>query len=207
MPLNCSPLEDRSPAAMASASGDPAPEAEAAALPSDDVLKGHVAAILEGQDLTQMSMKEVRGLLETRCGLESGALNEHKAKVKDIVTARIAELQEANDQDEAAAQAAPAAQPAAGSKQKRSDRKPGEPGAAKKRQAALFTRQGFMKKAKTFPVKLGDASFNVPPKEFSTGSCGFFLSAKVPFEMDGQRVMMQCSLNCAVIGSKQWPND
>ncbi|CAK0838126.1 unnamed protein product [Prorocentrum cordatum] len=192
---------------MASAPEQPAPGA--AALPSDDVLRGHVAAILEGQDLTQMSMKEVRGLLETRCGMAAGALDEHKAKVKEVVTAKIAELQDANDQHEDAASAAvaPAAQPSAGAKQKRADRKPGEPGAAKKKQSTLCTRKSFMKNAKTFPVKLGDNNFNVAPREFSTGSCGYFLSSKVPMELDGERVMMQCSLNCTVIGSKEWKND
>ncbi|CAK0840452.1 unnamed protein product, partial [Prorocentrum cordatum] len=179
-----------------------------AALPSDETLKGHVTAILEGQDLTKTSMKDVRGLLEARCGLAEGTLSNHKAKVKDIVTAKIAELQEAGQDEGTPAAGQPSTPPrSAGSKETGSGRKSGELGGTKRRQAGLFTRGGFMKKARTFPVKLGDSNFSVPPREFSTGSCGFFLSAKVPMEMDGQKVMMQCSLNCTVIGSKEWKKD
>jgi len=143
-------------------------------------------------------MKDVRGLLEARCGLAAGALNDHKKKVKEIFKTRVAEL------DETGQPSTPP--PSAGAKQRNSGRK-GEPGATKKRQAGLFTRTGFMKKARMLPVQLGDAKVNVPPKEFSTGSCGFFMSSKVPIQMFGERVMMQCTLNCTVIGSKEWQND
>merc|ERR1740121_461464 len=79
------------------------PVAMAFSWPAD--AKEHVAAVLEGRDLTQTSLKVVRGLLEERWKLDAGALDPFKDKVKELTTAEIQRIQEA---EAAAEEAAPA---------------------------------------------------------------------------------------------------
>ncbi|CAE7769346.1 glcK [Symbiodinium sp. CCMP2456] len=77
-------------------------------------------------------------------------------------------------------------------------------GKIKDRQSSSMTREEFMAKAKPITVTIGDKTFKAAPKLFSTGSCGFMASTKVPVEVGGQSLVLQCGLNLPVIGSKEW---
>eukprot|EP00913_Durusdinium_trenchii_P006905 g6495.t1 len=61
-----------------------------------------------------------------------------------------------------------------------------------------------MKKAKDVVVQIGDKKVKATPKQFSTGSSGFWASAKVVIDVGGVPLTLQCSLNLPVIGSKKW---
>merc|ERR1740121_3435993 len=74
------------------------PVAMAFSWPAD--AKEHVAAVLVGRDLTQTSLKVVRGLLEERWKVAPGALDAFKEKIKDLTTAEIARIQEAQAEAE-----------------------------------------------------------------------------------------------------------
>mmetsp|Transcript_87310 Transcript_87310/g.271259 ORF Transcript_87310/g.271259 Transcript_87310/m.271259 type:complete len:232 (-) Transcript_87310:154-849(-) len=75
---------------------------------------------------------------------------------------------------------------------------------AKSLQASVMTRKEFMKKAKGFAVQIGDRKIQGAPKQFSTGSCGFFGASKVVLKVGDEDLTLQCQINCTVIGSKQW---
>lgn len=80
------------------------------------------------------------------------------------------------------------------------------PKRAKVAQAASMTRGEFLAKAPKINVRVEGNNFVVPPKVFSTESCGWNASEKVKIEVDGKQFVCQVGLNCTIVGSKQWKN-
>ena len=75
-----------------------------------------------------------------------------------------------------------------------------------KKTTCPITREQF-KKAQPVLVKIGDQEFQVDPREFGTGSLGWYLNAKTTVEVDGVRVPVQIGLNLTIVGSKELPPD
>eukprot|EP00401_Gymnodinium_catenatum_P055213 CAMPEP_0117502920 /NCGR_PEP_ID=MMETSP0784-20121206/24060_1 /TAXON_ID=39447 /ORGANISM="" /LENGTH=182 /DNA_ID=CAMNT_0005298215 /DNA_START=43 /DNA_END=591 /DNA_ORIENTATION=+ len=180
----------------------------AATLPSESELTEHVKAVLEGQDLNSVSMKDVRRALEARLKLPEQAMDEHKNLIKAVVEPVIQEMttpkESVNDATRTSAPAAPAAASTPSKGKKGKGRGEAGPGSTKKRQAELMTRDEFTKVAKSIPVKIGGKEFDVPSRVFSTGSCGYFLNAKAPITVGEQEVTVQCSVTLTIVGSKEW---
>lgn len=65
------------------------------------------------------------------------------------------------------------------------------------------TREEFKANAKPVKIDIGGNSMFAEPKEFSTGSFGWYLSGKTSVEIDGKMVQVQIGANLAVIGSKE----
>jgi hypothetical protein len=68
------------------------------------------------------------------------------------------------------------------------------------------TRQQFTSTAKPLTVNINNQPLTASPKQFSTGSIGFFANGKVQVTVDGVPVMCQVSMNITVIGSKDLPS-
>jgi hypothetical protein len=67
------------------------------------------------------------------------------------------------------------------------------------------TRQQFASTAKPVTVAIAGQPLAASPKQFSTGSVGFFANGKVAVVIDGVTVQCQVSVNITVIGSKDLP--
>ena len=65
------------------------------------------------------------------------------------------------------------------------------------------TRTEFKEKAQAIKVDVGGVAMMAEPKEFSTGSFGWYLSGKATLLVDGKPVQVQVGANLAVIGSKE----
>lgn len=203
----------------------------ASLLPADAEM--HIKAILQGQDLTTMSLKEVRAQLETKLGKEAGSLDPAKGEIKVLVSAEISRQQaeeggsgsssgsegeekeskgatskqgtKRGRDDEAAAK--PKRSVSDGPIEKKKRVQKGEGKGAGLRQSSAMTRQAFMDTAQAFKVNIGGKEVKVPPKKFSTGSCGFYQNTKVQLDVDGQSLVLQCQFSCQIIGSKQWEDE
>ncbi|CAE7367118.1 glcK [Symbiodinium pilosum] len=196
---------------------------------TDAQLEEQIQVLLCGRDLASTSLKQVRADLEKHFSLSAGTLDSRKDKVKELVAAEITRMQSQAKQDadpdgeeaeaeaeaeEDAAEEAKEPSASQGSKKAREEKKrksstgSGKEGKGKgklrDRQSSCMSRKEFMKKAKTITVTIGDKQLKAEPKLFSTGSCGFMASSKVPVEVDGQTLVLQCGLNLPVIGSKEW---
>ncbi len=66
-----------------------------------------------------------------------------------------------------------------------------------------ITRAEFKEKAQQVKVDVGGVAMMAEPKEFSTGSFGWYLSGKATILVDGKPVQVQVGANLAVIGSKE----
>ncbi len=66
-----------------------------------------------------------------------------------------------------------------------------------------LTRAEFKEKAQAIKIDVGGVSMMAEPKEFSTGSFGWYLSGKATLMVDGKPVQVQVGANLAVIGSKE----
>jgi hypothetical protein len=64
------------------------------------------------------------------------------------------------------------------------------------------SRAQFTSTAKALTVAISGQPLSASPKQFSTGSFGFYANGKVTIVVDGQPVQCQVSLNITVIGSK-----
>lgn len=67
------------------------------------------------------------------------------------------------------------------------------------------SRQQFQAGAKPLAVSIEGQLLQVPTKEFSTGSLGWYLNGKAVIQIDGKSVQVQLGLTVTVIGSKELP--
>lgn len=67
-----------------------------------------------------------------------------------------------------------------------------------------ISRKGFLEGAKPLPITVdGQSRSPAEPKEFSTGSFGWFHSDKMTIIIDGIPVKVQMNITMTVIGSKE----
>ena len=66
-----------------------------------------------------------------------------------------------------------------------------------------LTREEFKAKAKSVSVQVEGVPLSAEPKEFSTGSFGWYLSGKATVVVDGKPVQVQVGANLTIIGSKE----
>lgn len=76
-----------------------------------------------------------------------------------------------------------------------------------KKSICPITRAEFSEKAQAVTITIGSATMVAPPKEFSTGSLGWYLNAKTTIEINGKHVPVQIGMNLTIIGSKELPQD
>jgi hypothetical protein len=65
------------------------------------------------------------------------------------------------------------------------------------------TKDEFQEKAQPVKVEVGGVAMMAEPKQFSTGTFGWYLSGKAPLTVDGKTVTVQIGANLVVIGSKE----
>lgn len=70
-----------------------------------------------------------------------------------------------------------------------------------------ITRQQFRDGAKPVSITINGNTMLADPKEFSTGSLGWYLNGKTVIEINGVQVTVQVGLNLTVVGSKELPKD
>jgi hypothetical protein len=66
-----------------------------------------------------------------------------------------------------------------------------------------FTAQDFLSKAQSVTVIINGVEFIAHPKEFSTGSFGWYLTSKLHLPVGDQKVNCQIGMNMTIIGSKK----
>jgi hypothetical protein len=68
-----------------------------------------------------------------------------------------------------------------------------------------ISRADFLAKAETLKIDLNGFPLTAAPREFSTGSFGWYVNAKAPIVIDGMTVQVQVGMNLTVVGSKDLP--
>jgi hypothetical protein len=68
-----------------------------------------------------------------------------------------------------------------------------------------ITRPQFQEGAKAVEVIINGTTMLADPKEFSTGSLGWYLNGKTVIEVNGVKVTVQVGLNMTIVGSKELP--
>ena len=69
------------------------------------------------------------------------------------------------------------------------------------------SRAQFREKAQPVRIVINGTTYDVPAKEFSTGSLGWYLNEKIRIEIDGVQVTAQIGMNLTIVGSKELPDD
>ena len=68
-----------------------------------------------------------------------------------------------------------------------------------------ITRQQFTTGAKPVEVTINGNRMTAHPKEFSTGSLGWYLNGKTEIDVNGVMVTVQIGMNLTIVGSKELP--
>ncbi len=68
-----------------------------------------------------------------------------------------------------------------------------------------LTREQFRTHAQPMTVVINGKEYQVPRKEFSTGSLGWYLNDKIDITIDGVPAKVQIGLNLTLVGSKDLP--
>lgn len=76
---------------------------------------------------------------------------------------------------------------------------------AKMKTICPISRDDFKSQAPILEISIGDRKFKAMPREFSTGSLGWYVNDKMDVEIAGKPVTIQLGLNLTVVGSKELP--
>jgi hypothetical protein len=68
-----------------------------------------------------------------------------------------------------------------------------------------ISRNDFRDKAKPITIEIGSSSLQAEPREFSTGSFGWYVNGKAQIEVEGKSIPVQVGMNLIVVGSKDSP--
>jgi hypothetical protein len=63
----------------------------------------------------------------------------------------------------------------------------------------------FLKSASPVSFEIAGAPVTAEPREFSTGSFGWYFTGKVNIEVEGKKLPVQVGCNLTVVGSKDTP--
>jgi hypothetical protein len=66
-----------------------------------------------------------------------------------------------------------------------------------------ISKTDFVAKAEPVKVTIAGTEMIAEPKEFSTGSFGWYLTGKVTLSVDGKPLSVQVGANLTVVGSKE----
>ncbi len=70
-----------------------------------------------------------------------------------------------------------------------------------------ITRGDFRTQAKAISIKINEVPLQAEPREFSTGSLGWYLNGKMTIDVGGKMVSVQIGMNLTIVGSKELPKD
>ncbi|MFI5291016.1 MAG: hypothetical protein ACHQ17_15255 [Polyangia bacterium] len=66
-----------------------------------------------------------------------------------------------------------------------------------------ISRADFLAKAEPLKIDVGGFPMIAEPREFSTGSFGWYVNGKAQLTVDGKSVSVQVGMNLIVVGSKE----
>jgi hypothetical protein len=70
-----------------------------------------------------------------------------------------------------------------------------------------ISRADFLAKAEPLQLQLGTQTITADPREFSTGSFGYYVNTKCNVQVDGKNLTLQVGMNLIVVGSKEAPKE
>jgi hypothetical protein len=65
-----------------------------------------------------------------------------------------------------------------------------------------ISRADFLSKAEPLKIDIGGYPLVAEPREFSTGSFGWYVNGKATITVDGKTIPVQVGMNLIVVGSK-----
>ncbi|CDJ42992.1 hypothetical protein, conserved [Eimeria tenella] len=173
----------------------------------------HLREVITAATWRDMSRKSAREKLEEKLGVAAEGLKEHKKEINEIIDKIVSELNaEEEEEEEAEAEEDRKSQQSEAEGESDEEQQPAKkqktgnepPKNLKKLQSALMSRQSFLEKAPVMNSKIGNLIFQMKPRTFSSGSCGWFHGGKVAIKVGDQEIWCQLGVNCTVLGSKEW---
>ncbi|KAH8584712.1 apicomplexan specific [Cryptosporidium sp. chipmunk genotype I] len=189
---------------------------------SIEVIKTHLNRIVTNDNLDTLTPKKVREELEKTLGLPSDSLKTKKSEINDLIDTIILELTEKdsiNSSSGLSEKNAPnihkknLGESDINEEEQSSNLSAEAPkitkqsGKAPKRKQISMSIEEFLEKSQVLSLNINGSSekLAISPRQFSTGSVGWYYGGKVPLPVgEDSEVMCQVSINCTVVGSKTW---
>ncbi|OEH78784.1 uncharacterized protein LOC34617400 [Cyclospora cayetanensis] len=162
----------------------------------------HLREVVTAETWKDMSRKLAREKLEEKLGVAPDGLKDHKKAINEILDKIVNELSGGGDSESEAEESEADEETEPATKKQKTG--PDPPKNLKKLQASLMTRQSFLEQAPVMASKIGEMMFDMKPRTFSSGSCGWFHGGKVAIKVGDQEIWCQLGVNCTVLGSKEW---
>jgi hypothetical protein len=152
-------------------------------------MKEHIAKIMEGEQLEELSAKKVREQLEQKLGLEQGALKSEKATISEIIDEVLAETKDQSEAEASASEEEEEKKPAKG-KKRPAEASPADTGKQPKstcrtksgdeapknvkkiQESMKMTSAKFLRDGPTLKIDLCGNELEGPPRTFSSGNKG-----------------------------------
>jgi len=184
-----------------------------------------VAEIIDEEGADNLTAKTVRQKLETKLGLESGALKNKKEDIAKMIDDVLNERDDNNEEEEEEEEeeteeppkkkakgkgkepAAKGENPNPNKGKMSCDTRSGEeaPKNVKKIQETMkMSKQKFEKSAKALVVDVDGNTLRGEPRSFSSGAMGWYLGGKVELSIGDQTVWAQVGMNVVIPGSNAW---
>eukprot|EP01057_Protomagalhaensia_wolfi_P005766 Protomagalhaensia_wolfi_Nauph_80__5765@NODE_704_length_2089_cov_40_581951_g526_i0_p1_GENE_NODE_704_length_2089_cov_40_581951_g526_i0NODE_704_length_2089_cov_40_581951_g526_i0_p1_ORF_typecomplete_len215_score50_68DEK_C/PF08766_11/6_3e06CobT/PF06213_12/0_038SOBP/PF15279_6/0_045DUF3738/PF12543_8/0_17mRNA_decap_C/PF16741_5/0_24UBN_AB/PF14075_6/0_18Med19/PF10278_9/0_32_NODE_704_length_2089_cov_40_581951_g526_i091735 len=200
------PVQPDESAEVADVPGIELPNDDAAAVTREQ-LKEALEELITPETITKLTRRVLRAKLEERFGLQAGSIECRKQEINEMVREVMDELQPPPPEEttpkkrkhEETSEAEGGSESEGEARSSKRSRK-----GAKKAQSSIMTKSHFCETAEALVSNIGPLQFTVTPREFSTGSCGWFYGSKHELPVGEEKVMCQLTINCAVLGSKQW---
>lgn len=190
-----------------------------------DELERVLRLFVNSESVEHLSRKLARRELERRLNLPEDALKSRRDEVNSILENLVSEIRGEGDQednaeveeeggeppedsngvDEAGEQSDGGDEEDSEPRSKKQKLGPDPPKNLKKAQADIMTKSEFLKLAMVLETHIGPhLKFDLKPRTFSSGSCGWYHGGKVEIPVGRQKIWCQLGINCTVLGSKDW---
>ncbi|EZG43822.1 DEK carboxy-terminal domain protein [Gregarina niphandrodes] len=175
---------------------------------TDQDLENGIRGIVNSDNITSMTKRILRHELEQHFGLPENSLLPAKDRIKNVLTRVVNEVDQVSPSSSECVprkkrvrkEAEDSEGSSAGEQQRSAKR------SNRRSATGPMTKAQFMDNAVTFKSQIGPVEFDLAPRKFSTGSCGWFYGSKHDLMVGDVPVTCRFTLNCIALGSKNWPN-
>ncbi|KAF7456129.1 hypothetical protein HWI79_3289 [Cryptosporidium felis] len=187
-------------------------------LATDELIR-HLNNIVKLERLDTLTPKKVREELEESMGLPFDSLKSRKYQINELLDSIISELRDNQDNSFSSGCEGNGVK---GHIQTNSEEyssnketvinsdehnpKSVEDKKSSKRTHISMSVEEFLEKSKALNLFINESEtkLTISPRQFNTGSVGWYYGGKIPFPVGDDEVICQVSINCTVVGSKSW---
>mmetsp|Transcript_13 Transcript_13/g.33 ORF Transcript_13/g.33 Transcript_13/m.33 type:complete len:192 (-) Transcript_13:290-865(-) len=185
---------------------------------SPDDLKNKVFSLFAEEDLSNITKKQARAMLEKQFGMAKGSFRPRKQEINQYLSELVQSREEEEEPEPEPETARPKKRQRVTKKTDSKEKaeksfltitKSGNdaPKKLKEAQAGLMTAQEFLDCGEEIKLDLFGNKLIGRPRVFSSGNMGWYLGGKIEIPINGKTVWCQAGINVTIPGSNTWEKE